>query len=127
VLTLPSCFSVKGVIHIDYMNTFVVSSRDIQRNYSDVISRVRDTKQAALLISQNEPQAVIVPLEEYKQLEQLQRKRAIERLLALAKEIAEKYKDAPIPSDLAINHDKYFAEAAEADLERIRKQYDHNR
>jgi prevent-host-death family protein len=99
----------------------------MQRNYSGVIQRIRDTKQAAMLVSQNEPQAVIVPLEEYKQLEQLQRKQAIERLLELAKETAEKYKDDPIPSDLAVNHDKYFAEAAEADLERIHKQYDHNR
>lgn len=109
------------------MNNFVVSSRDLQRNYGGVIQRVQQTNQAAVLTSQNEPQAVIVPVERYKKLEQLERREALGRLVALSKEIAAEHTDNPLPSDMSTNHDTYFAEAAEADLERIHNQYDHNR
>jgi prevent-host-death family protein len=108
------------------MNTFVVTSRDIQRNYGTVIQQVREKKQAAMLVSQNEPQAVIVPLERYRKLEQMERRAAFERLLQLADEIAEEHKNSSLPSDMSVNHDKYFAEGAEADLERIHKQHDNN-
>lgn len=109
------------------MNTFVVTSRDIQRNYGNVIQQVRETKQAAMLVSQNEPQAVIVPLERYRQLEQMERKAALERLFALAREISQDHQGDPLPPDMSTNHDRYFAEAAETDLERTRAQYDNTR
>ncbi len=47
--------------------------------------------------------------------------------LELAKEIVEKHKGDPLPSDLMTNHDTYIAKALEADLNRIHSQYDNNR
>jgi hypothetical protein len=45
-------------------------------------------------------------------------------LAKLAQDIAKNYPGPPPPRDLAENHNKYLAEALEADLERIHKQYD---
>lgn len=45
-------------------------------------------------------------------------------LAKLAHEITKNNPGPPPPPDLAQNHNKYLAEALEADLERIHKQYD---
>jgi prevent-host-death family protein len=109
------------------MNNFVVSSRDMQRSYKDIVERVKHTKMPALIVSQNKPQAAIVSLEDYEELRRIRMRKGLEELQHLAHQIAEEHKDNPLPSDMSVNHNKYIAGALEKDLERIHKQYDNNR
>jgi prevent-host-death family protein len=95
------------------MNTTTVTVRELQRNQKDVIERVKKTKQPAVVVNQDEPQVILMPLDAAREFERLQRKEALERLLAFSEEMAVKYKDKPIPTDLSVNHDKYFAEVWE--------------
>jgi prevent-host-death family protein len=106
------------------MYNFVVSSRDMQRGYKGIVERVKHTKQPALVLSQNEPQVAIVSLDDYEELRRIRLQKGFEELQRLAQQISEEHKDNPLPTDMSINHDKYFAQAALDDLERIHKQYD---
>ncbi len=90
------------------MNTFAVSARDIQRNYRDILERVKQTGQAALLMSQKEPQAAIVRLEDLEKLEEARRKNSAKALLVLAQEVQALLKDERLPSDLSQKHDDYL-------------------
>jgi prevent-host-death family protein len=92
------------------MNTFAVSARDIQRNYKDVVERVRQTRQPAILMSQKEPQAAIVNLEDLEELKEVRRKNSAKALLELAQEVRELLKDEQLPSDLSQRHDYYLWE-----------------
>jgi prevent-host-death family protein len=94
------------------MNSFAVSSRDIQRQYADIIQRVRQTKQPAILMSKKEAQAVIVSLEDYEQLQELRRRNSAKNLIAWAQEVRELLKGETLPSDLAARHDYYLWEEA---------------
>ena len=93
-----------------YMNTFTVSSRDIQRNYRDIVTKVKQTKQPAILMSQKEPQAAIISLDDLEELRQLRRRNSAKNLLAWVEEVRELLKDETLPSDLAARHDYYLWE-----------------
>lgn len=97
-----------------YMNTFSVSASDIQKNYKDVLERVKNTRQPALLMSQKEPQAVIVSLEDFAKLQEWRRKNSAQNLLDWAKEVQELLKDEKLPADLASRHDYYLWEEESA-------------
>ena len=90
------------------MNTFAVSARDIQRNYRDIVERVRQTGQPALLMSQKQPQAAIVSLGDLEKLSQARRKNSAQALLDLAQEVQALLKDEPLPADLSQKHDYYL-------------------
>jgi hypothetical protein len=90
------------------MNTFAVSARDMQRNYRDILERVKQTGQAALLMSQKEPQAAIVRLEDLEKLSQARRKNSAQALLDLAQEVQALLKDETLPADLSQKHDYYL-------------------
>jgi prevent-host-death family protein len=110
------------MVYIHYcMNNFVVSSRDIQRRYKDIVERVKHTKHPALVVSQNEPQVAIVSLEDYEELRRIQMRKGFEELQKLAHQISEEHTDNPLPSDMSVNHDTYLAEALEKDLKRIHR------
>ena len=90
------------------MNTFAVSARDMQRNYRDIVERVRQTGQPALLMSQKQPQAAIVRLGDLEKLSQARRKNSAQALLELAREVQELLKDETLPADLSQKHDYYL-------------------
>lgn len=92
------------------MNTFAVSSSDFQKQYKTVVERVKQTKQPALLTSKNEPQAVLISLEDFAKLQDLRRRNSAKNLLAWAKDVQELLKDEHLPSDLSARHDYYLWE-----------------
>ena len=92
------------------MNTFPVSSSDIQKRYKDIVERVKRTKQRAVLMSRDEPQAVIISLEEAQQLDELRRRNSAKHLLAWVKEVQEMLKDEKLPADLSTRHNYYLWE-----------------
>jgi prevent-host-death family protein len=94
------------------MNTFAVSARDIQRNYRDILERVKQTGQSAILMSQKEPQAAIVSLEDLEKLTEARRKNSAKALLELAQDVRGLLKDETLPADLAQRHDDYLWEGA---------------
>jgi prevent-host-death family protein len=100
----------KDLIYSLYMHTFPVSSSDIQKRYREVVERVKQTKQRAVLMSRNQPQAVIVSLEDLHKLEDMRRRNSGREALAFAKEVRELLKDEKLPSDLSTRHDYYLWE-----------------
>ena len=80
-----------------YYTALMASARDIQRNYRDILERMKYTGQAALLMSQKEPQAAIVRLEDLEKLSQARRKNSAQALLDLAQEVQELLKDETLP------------------------------
>lgn len=90
------------------MNSFAVSSRDIQRRYADIIEQVKQTKQSAILMSKKEAQAVIVSVEDYEQLQELRRRNSAKNLIAWAQDVRALLQDESLPSDLAARHDDYL-------------------
>jgi prevent-host-death family protein len=92
------------------MNTFAVSARDIHRNYKSVVDRVRQTRHAAVLMSQKEAQAVIVSVEDFQELQEMRKKNSAQNLLDWAHEVREMVKGEKLPADLATRHDYYLWE-----------------
>ena len=92
------------------MNTFAVSARDVQRNYKQVVERVRKKKEAAVLMSQREAQAVIVSIEDFQELQEMRKKNSAQNLLDWAHEMRELLKGEELPTDLSIRHDYYLWE-----------------
>lgn len=92
------------------MDTFAVSSSDFQKRYKTVVERVKQTKQPAVLMNKNEPQAVLVSLEDYSKLQEMRRRNSAKNLLALAQEVSELLKNEKLPSDLSTRHDYYLWE-----------------
>ncbi len=92
------------------MNTFSVSSSDIQKKYREVVDRVRATRQPAVLMNKKEPQAVIVSLEDFEQLQEFRRRNSGRVALKLVQEVRELLRDEHLPSDLAERHDYYLWE-----------------
>lgn len=92
------------------MNTFPVSSSDIQKKYKDVVARVKQTRQPAMLMNKNEPQAVIISLEDYETLQEVRRRNSAKNLLAWAREVRELLKNEQLPRDLSTRHDYYLWE-----------------
>ena len=93
-----------------YMNTFSVSSSDIQKRYKEIVERVRETRQPALLMNNKEPQAAIVSLEDLTELQEVRRRNSAKNLLTWAAEVQELLKDEQLPSDLSSRHDYYLWE-----------------
>jgi prevent-host-death family protein len=100
---------VNGVLS-PYMQTHMISARDIQRNYKAVVDRVKHTKQPAILMSQKEPQAVIVSVEDFEKLQEMRKRNSARAALSFAKEVRALLKDENLPADLSTRHDYYLWE-----------------
>jgi prevent-host-death family protein len=87
-----------------------VTARDILRHYKDIITKVKDTKQPALVMSQKEPQVAIVSLEDFDKLQNLRYKNSAKTLLDTAMKVRELLKDETLPADLSERHDFYIYE-----------------
>jgi prevent-host-death family protein len=87
-----------------------VTARDILRHYKDIITKVKDTKQPALVMSQKEPQVAIVSLEDFDKLQNLRYKNSAKTLLDTAMQVRELLKDESLPADLSERHDFYTYE-----------------
>lgn len=86
-----------------------VNVRDLSRSPKRVFEEIKRTKQPREVVSQKEPQAVIVSLETFKEFEKLksrQRQQSSARALLKIAQLAEKFK-ARGPKDLSTNLDKY--------------------
>ena len=92
------------------MNTFAVSARDVQRNYKQVVERVRQKKEAAVLMNQREAQAVIVSIEDFQELQEMRKKSSAQNLLDWAHDMQELLKGEKLPTDLSTRHDYYLWE-----------------
>lgn len=74
------------------------------RNYKEVFSKVKRTKQPAVVISQKEPQVAIISLDDLERLKTLKNKQSTKALLDLAGIIP---KGSGLPADLSEKHDEY--------------------
>lgn len=86
-----------------------VNVRDLSRSPKRVFEEIKRTKQPREVVSQKEPQAVIVSLETFKEFEKLksrQRQQSSARALLKIAQLAEQFK-ARGPKDLSTNLDKY--------------------
>ncbi len=86
-----------------------VNIRDLSRSPKRIFEEIKKTKQPRQVVSQKEPQAVIVSLEAFKDFEELKsRQKQQGSALALLKiaQMAEQLK-AKGPKDLSTNLDKY--------------------
>lgn len=86
-----------------------VNLRDLSRTPKKVIDEVKKTKQPKQIVSQKQPQAVIVSLEDYQNLEELKQKQSVQGLLKLA-ELGEKLQ-VKGPADLSEKIDEYLWDA----------------
>jgi PHD/YefM family antitoxin component YafN of YafNO toxin-antitoxin module len=85
-----------------------VTTRDMLRNYRDVIEKVKRTKQPAVVVSDKKPQVAIVSLEDLRKLEMLGEQASAKRLLEMAKRVRVLLKDEHLPADLSARHDDYL-------------------
>ncbi len=86
-----------------------VNIRDLSRSPKKIFDEIKKTKQPRQVVSQKEPQAVIVSLEAFKDFEELKNKQRQQgSALALLKiaQMAEQLK-VNGPKDLSTNLDKY--------------------
>lgn len=86
------------------LNTVTITARDMLRNYREVFSRVKRTKQPAVVISQKEPQVAIVSLEDLERLRALKNIQSTKALLDLAGIIP---KGSGLPKDLSEKHNEH--------------------
>jgi prevent-host-death family protein len=89
------------------LQPITVTARDILRHYKDIITKVKDTKQPALIMSQKEPQVAIVSLEDFDKLQNLRYKNSAKTLLDTAMQVRELLKNETLPADLSERHDFY--------------------
>jgi len=92
------------------LQPITVTARDILRNYKTIITKVKDTKQPALVMSQKEPQVAIVSLEDFEKLQNLRYKNSAKSLLDTAMQVRELLKNETLPADLSKRHDFYNSE-----------------
>lgn len=72
------------------------SLRDLARKPKEVINEVKKSKKAKIIVSKQEPQAVIVSLEDYHELEQIKAKKANLNMLQLALNNKDELKNLPV-------------------------------
>lgn len=92
------------------MDIVRIGARELHVNQKTILERVKQTKQPAVIVTNDEPQVVIMPLEAAEELARFRKQQAFSALREIAEEIARTYPDALLPTDLAENHDKYFVE-----------------
>ena len=87
-----------------------ITARDILRNYKEVFTRIKKSKEPAVVMTKNEPQVAIISLEQLEQLKQFQYKQSAQSLLNLSKKVNKLIEDSgeKFPGDLSANHDKYL-------------------
>lgn len=92
-----------------------VNIRDILRSHKQVLERVKKTKERVVIVSQEQPQAGLVSLDDLKRLDQLDKQQKYQQstksLLDVAKKVHELLKDEKLPADLSTKHDYYHYEA----------------
>lgn len=89
------------------MQPTTVTTRDILRNYRDIINKIKDTKQPAIVMNQKEPQVAIVSLEDFERLQNLRYKNSAKSLLDTALSVRKLLNDETLPDDLSERHDFY--------------------
>ena len=88
-----------------------VNIREILRSHKQVLERVKEKKERLTIVSQEQPQAGIVSLEDLKRLEELDQleKNAIstKSLLEAAKKVHKVMANSgeKLPTDLSVRHD----------------------
>lgn len=93
-----------------------VNIRDILRSHKRVLERVKQKKERVVIVSQQQPQAGIVSLEDLKKLEELDQQQKYQQstksLLVAAKKVHQilKDNDERLPADLSARHDYYHYE-----------------
>jgi prevent-host-death family protein len=108
------------------MTTTTVTIRDLQRKQRHILEHIARTRQPAIILNNNIPQAAIISLEDYEELQRIRLYKGLEELQSLARRITEEHKDEPLPSDMSTNHNAYLAGTVQEDLERIHKHYDNS-
>lgn len=84
--------------------TTIVTAREIARNAKAIFTRVKTTRERAVVMSQREPQVAIVPLDDLRKLEAEEQRAGTPVLLDLAGVIP---KRSGLPADLSTHHDEY--------------------
>lgn len=91
-----------------------VNIRDILRSHKQVLERVKQKNERVVIVSQNQPQAGLVSLDDLKKLEGLDKQQRYQQstksLLAVAKRVHDLLKDEELPADLSAKHDYYHYE-----------------
>jgi PHD/YefM family antitoxin component YafN of YafNO toxin-antitoxin module len=88
----------------------IVTTREVLRRYKEIIAKIRQTKQPAIVVSQKEPQVAIISLEDLETLQHLRMKHSAKNLLATAMKVRTLLKDEQLPADLSERHDFYHFE-----------------
>lgn len=90
-----------------------VNIRDILRSHKQVLERVKLKKERVVIVSQKQPQAVLVSLDDLNRLEELDKQQKYQQstksILEVAKKVHQilKENDEHLPSDLSTKHDYY--------------------
>lgn len=93
-----------------------VSIRDILRNHKQVLKKVKQKQGRIVIVSQKQPQAGLVNLDDLKRLEELDRQQKYQQstksILETAKKIHQilKKNNEHLPADLSAKHDYYHYE-----------------
>ena len=97
-----------------------VNIRDILRSHKQVLERVKQTKERVIIVSQGQPQAGLVSLDDLKRLEELDEQQKYQQstksILEAAKKVHQvlKENDEHLPADLSARHDYYHYEEGKA-------------
>lgn len=91
-----------------------VNIRDILRSHKQVLERVKQKRERMVIVSQQQPQAGLVSLDDLKTLEKLDKQQKYQQstksLLKVAKKVHELLKDEKLPADLSARHNHYHYE-----------------
>lgn len=86
------------------LNPRYITARDVIRNYKAVFDKVKKTREPAIVVSQKQPQVVIVSIDDF---ERMQQQKSTKNLLDLTYKVRGILKDESLPVDLSTNHDYY--------------------
>lgn len=89
---------VLGFANKPMLNTNIIPARNLQKSYKAIIEGVKTNKKAVVLITNKEPQAAIVSLEDLEKIQQTKNIQASLDMLKLAIESREELKN--LPADL---------------------------
>lgn len=91
-----------------------VSIRDILRSHKRVLEGVKKNKERVVIVSQEQPQAGLVSLEDLERLEELDQQQKYQQstksLLGVARKVHKLLENEKLPANLSTKHDYYHYE-----------------
>ncbi len=90
------------------MDVQTIGTREIINNYGKIFEKIKKTKEPIIIYKQKTPQVAVISLDDLEKLMNIKSGNSVVNAIRFAKEAREILKNENLPSDLSLNHDKYF-------------------